>query len=424
MESIIKYPLQRFARRQNEVYECVLKDLRNGKKLGHWMWFIFPQLRGLGKSSNSLIYGIVNLREAREYLADPLLSRRLLECCEILLCHTDKTAREIFGRTDCKKLHSSMTLFSLVSEKNSVFHRMLEQFFGGDADENTLRLLNECNGYVFEDDVLITYCGEDEDVKIPRHISRINKYAFYKNKYIRSLTLERKTLIDDCAFSCCSELQKIEAPDGFDVKGFGRNIFTCCKKLADKNGFVIINGILFDCYKDDEHITVPDEVSIISNHSFVHCFTAKEITVPDSVEIIDKFAFSGCCNLEKISFSKEVKLIENGFSLGCRKLREISVSKENPYFYSEDNCLIESETKTLLRGYGNFSIPADGSVTKIAYAAFVGCQGIDEVYIPETITCIDKHIFPSDKPFSIVAKKGSFAEDYAKTNNIPFIEKN
>ena len=130
----------RFLRAQESVYNGALQELRRGKKTGCWMWFLFPQLRGLGESPMSFVYGLQDLEEAKAYLVHPVLGRRLTECCEVLLTHEDKSVVDIFGEIDARKLRSSMTLFSLVCEENSVFCKVLDQFFCGQHDSLTLAL--------------------------------------------------------------------------------------------------------------------------------------------------------------------------------------------------------------------------------------------------------------------------------------------
>ena len=133
--------LGRFALIQYSNYEKAYEEIKNGKKCTHWMWYIFPQLRGLGQSEKSYYYGISGPDEAREYLAHPVLGVRLIECCKALLTHKDKTAEDVFGVIDDMKLQSSMTLFALVSENDSVFHKVLEQFFDGVKDVETLNII-------------------------------------------------------------------------------------------------------------------------------------------------------------------------------------------------------------------------------------------------------------------------------------------
>lgn len=133
--------MERFIKAQEDVYATALAELQAGEKDTHWMWFIFPQMRGLGTSVMAYIYGIAGAEEARAYLAHPVLGPRLVACCEALLSHTDLTAEDILGDVDAMKLRSSMTLFAEISEENSVFHRVLAQYYDGGMDERTLALM-------------------------------------------------------------------------------------------------------------------------------------------------------------------------------------------------------------------------------------------------------------------------------------------
>lgn len=135
--------LDRFVEAQEKMYPIAMKEIQAGKKESHWMWYIFPQLRGLGMSSMAHIYGISGLEEAKAYLEHPWLSGRLYELCVALLKHKDKSAIEIFGDVDAMKLKSSMTLFSLTSEDHTIFDEVLECFFDGEMDELTLKMINE-----------------------------------------------------------------------------------------------------------------------------------------------------------------------------------------------------------------------------------------------------------------------------------------
>ena len=134
--------LDRFVQAQTLMYPSVLKQIQNGKKTSHWMWFMFPQLRGLGTSTMAHLYGISGLGEAKAYLTHPVLSGRLYELCGELLKHKDKTALEIFGDIDEMKLKSSMTLFALTSEDYTIFDEILECFFNGEMDKVTVKLIN------------------------------------------------------------------------------------------------------------------------------------------------------------------------------------------------------------------------------------------------------------------------------------------
>ena len=135
--------LDRFIEAQKHLYAIALEEIKRGEKRSHWMWFIFPQMRGLGKSNLSHAFGISGLDEARAYLAHPVLSARLVEICEALLSQKKKKPEDIFGYTDAVKLCSSMTLFALVSEDGSVFHKVLKRFYHGQIDARTLELVNK-----------------------------------------------------------------------------------------------------------------------------------------------------------------------------------------------------------------------------------------------------------------------------------------
>ena len=137
------HSLDRFVEAQERMYHIALAEVREGEKRSHWMWYIFPQLRGLGKSAMSYTYGIADLEEARAYLAHPVLSARLTELCEALLALDKARPEDIFGYVDAKKLHSSMTLFALADQENPIFGRVLARFYAGGRDGKTLALLGK-----------------------------------------------------------------------------------------------------------------------------------------------------------------------------------------------------------------------------------------------------------------------------------------
>jgi uncharacterized protein (DUF1810 family) len=135
--------LDRFVAAQNQAgtFATAVAELRAGAKRSHWMWFVFPQIAGLGQSPTSRRYAIASLEEARAYLAHPVLGPRLIECARIL-CELDgKTAQDIFGGIDAIKLRSSMTLFARADPSNAVFGQVLDAYFGGVPDGATERLL-------------------------------------------------------------------------------------------------------------------------------------------------------------------------------------------------------------------------------------------------------------------------------------------
>ena len=133
--------LERFVAAQAPVYPQALAELKLGRKASHWMWFVFPQLAGLGRSPTARFYGIASADEARAYLAHPLLGPRLRECSEALLAHRGRSAESILGPVDALKLRSSMTLFEAAVEEAGPFARVLETFYDGERDPLTLDLL-------------------------------------------------------------------------------------------------------------------------------------------------------------------------------------------------------------------------------------------------------------------------------------------
>lgn len=135
------HDLKRFVQAQASCYPQALTEVRAGHKRTHWMWFVFPQLQGLGSSSTARHYAIRDLEEARAYLAHPVLGPRLLECTTALLAHTGRSARAIFGTPDDRKLRSCLTLFAQASAPGSVFERVLAKYFDGEPDARTLELL-------------------------------------------------------------------------------------------------------------------------------------------------------------------------------------------------------------------------------------------------------------------------------------------
>ena len=139
------FDLQRFVRAQDQVYSQVLREFRQGRKTSHWMWFVFPQLRGLGFSSTAQHFGITSRAEAQAYLEHPVLGARLRECTALLLQVRGKSAREILGSPDDMKFRSSVTLFAEVSPlevDTALFMSALTTFYGGAKDERTLSLLS------------------------------------------------------------------------------------------------------------------------------------------------------------------------------------------------------------------------------------------------------------------------------------------
>ena len=137
------HALKRFLDAQDEMYFKALAEVTNGKKVTHWMWFIFPQLKGLGFSETAKFYGITALDEAAAYLSNPVLGRNLVAISEVLLKINGKSATAIFGTPDDLKLRSCMTLFSKVPNADPVFSNALDQYFMGITDARTIQILQK-----------------------------------------------------------------------------------------------------------------------------------------------------------------------------------------------------------------------------------------------------------------------------------------
>lgn len=135
------FKLTRFLDAQNQVYLKALGEIQQGQKQSHWMWFIFPQLKGLGTSDAANYYGIRSLAEAKAYLQHPVLGKHLRQITTVLLALEGKTAFEVFGSPDNMKLRSCMTLFSLAQDTEDIFQHVLDKYFGGERDSKTVSLL-------------------------------------------------------------------------------------------------------------------------------------------------------------------------------------------------------------------------------------------------------------------------------------------
>jgi uncharacterized protein (DUF1810 family) len=136
-----RFNLERFVEAQRDVYETVRSELNAGRKRGHWMWFIFPQIRGLGHSSTSQFYAISGLKEAAAFLDHPILGRRLRECTELAKAIRSSSAKEVFGAPDDLKFRSCMTLFAYAASDNAVFIQALEKYFESAFDPLTVQRL-------------------------------------------------------------------------------------------------------------------------------------------------------------------------------------------------------------------------------------------------------------------------------------------
>jgi uncharacterized protein (DUF1810 family) len=137
-----KYNLQRFLSAQGESIDGVMQELKGGQKWGHWMWYVFPQVKGLGRSQNAEHFAIQSKKEALAYLHHPILGSRLIACTNAINEHQNITAEQIFGYPDYLKFRSSMTLFEKVGGEGGVFTKALQLYFNGEPDKRTISILN------------------------------------------------------------------------------------------------------------------------------------------------------------------------------------------------------------------------------------------------------------------------------------------
>ena len=140
-----QYNLNRFIEAQMVTYEGAMLELARGRKDSHWVWYIFPQIEGLGRSDTAKLYSIKSLEEGRAYLEHPVLGPRLVEACEILLSLKDASMDEVMGFPDDLKLLSSMTLFEFISGSNSIFTKIIEVYFDDERDKGSLKLIKSIN---------------------------------------------------------------------------------------------------------------------------------------------------------------------------------------------------------------------------------------------------------------------------------------
>lgn len=143
MTTIDKDLFDGFIQAQDAIYSQVIEELTQGHKRTHWMWFIFPQVKGLGHSKMSRRFAIESLEQAKAYLQHEVLGARLIECAELLLLHPDKSALDVFGSPDNLKLQSSLTLFAFAAGNKCVFEQLLYQFYAGSYDINTIKMLKQ-----------------------------------------------------------------------------------------------------------------------------------------------------------------------------------------------------------------------------------------------------------------------------------------
>ena len=279
-------------------------------------------------------------------------------------------------------------------------------------------------------DLVIRHCGDDswgsivnwfvlktklKTVVIPDRVKRIGERAFYMCGTLTSVTIPKSvTSIGDWAFYGCSGLTSVTIPDGVtsigesaffysgltsvtipdSVTSIGNNAFSWCSEIIQtENGVSYVNDWVIGCNTSVTSVQLREWTRGIADNAFSGCSGLTSIVIPDSVTSIGKEAFSGCSGLKSITIPDSVTSIgEYAFS-GCSSLQEIIVAEGNPVYHSAGNCIIETESKTLIAGCKSSVIPNDGSVTSIGERAFCGCCDLTSVTIPDSVVSIGQGAF-------------------------------
>ena len=258
------------------------------------------------------------------------------------------------------------------------------------TNEGGSKLTTDENGYVIYTDedekILIAYHGTNTELVLPSYITKINPYAFYNCTGLTSVTIGNSvTSIGERAFSGCDRLQDIYITDiaaWCNISGLDNLM-----EYGASNKKLYINNELATS------IIIPNGVKAIPSYAFYNCTGFTSVTIPNSVTSVGSWAFRGCTDLTSVTIPASVTSIGSFAFDGCTGLMSITVAKGNTKYHSAGNCLIETESKTLIAGCKNSIIPTDGSVTSIGNSAFDGCTGLTSVTIPDRVTSIDWYAF-------------------------------
>lgn len=250
-----------------------------------------------------------------------------------------------------------------------------------------------------------TWCDSVTDITIPNSVTSIDTSAFAYCMRLKSITIPASvTEIGDEVFYDCRALTSISVEEGNEnyhsdgncliETASGTLIAGCNNSVIPQDGSVSSIGYCaFYGRKELTSITIPDSVEVIDIGAFERCSALTSITIPYGVEEIGENAFEGCKALTGITIPNSVESIGECAFADCEGLTNITVEEGNAKYHSSGNCLIETETKTLVLGCKNSVIPQDGSVTRIGACAFYGCSGLTSITIPNSLMCIDKDVF-------------------------------
>ncbi len=344
--------LDRFLKAQERDYAVALTEIKNGKKLTHWIWYIFPQMKGLGSSCFSELYGIQDLQEAVEFLNHPILGLRLRDICRELLNHTGLMPEDIFGELDSIKVRSSMTLFNLVSP-NDVFALVLSQFYKGDYCPLTLEIV-----------------AADYNT---RHNCCINEIKIGPATYSH----DRRVLL-----RCDEDVQEYEVPEGT---------------------LVIADGAFEDCL-NLRRVSLPEGLLLIGEMAFKGCVNlGYDIVLPDSVVEIKTRSFERCLSLKRLSSSKSscLKIIGNAAFAYCSSLRGESLLEGGNIESIGYNAFLRCDVRYL-------RFPA--SVKEIGVCAFSFCENLYIIIVSGDIEALSAHAFTGCKSLHVVVTPESMKD--------------